>query len=161
MRYPLVFAVSLLAASGAGAQDIQRKGTPEGAIASSVEVSPNSRLVYISGTVPDPAEPSAPAGSPARFGDTRTQTVSVLRKIETALKAHDLGLGDVVMMRVFLVAPTGTDRMDFAGMMAGYRQFFGTAEQPNKPARATIEVAGLVDPDWLVEIEVTAAAAPR
>jgi enamine deaminase RidA (YjgF/YER057c/UK114 family) len=84
--------------------------------------------------------------------------VSVLRKIEAGLKAHGLGLGDVVMMRVFLVAPTGQQRMDFAGMMEGYRQFFGTAAQPNKPARSTMQVAGLVDPGWLVEIEVTAAA---
>ena len=46
---------------------------------------------------------------------------------------------------------------DFAGMMRGYRAFFGTAEQPNKPARSTMQVGGLVDPGWLVEIEVTAA----
>jgi enamine deaminase RidA (YjgF/YER057c/UK114 family) len=48
--------------------------------------------------------------------------------------------------------------MDFAGMMKAYREFFGTAAQPNTPARSTMQVAGLVDPGWLVEIEVTAAA---
>jgi enamine deaminase RidA (YjgF/YER057c/UK114 family) len=48
--------------------------------------------------------------------------------------------------------------MDFAGMMRAYREQFGTAQQPNRPARSTMQVAGLVDPDWLVEIEVTAAA---
>jgi enamine deaminase RidA (YjgF/YER057c/UK114 family) len=47
--------------------------------------------------------------------------------------------------------------MDFAGMMTAYREFFGTKQQPNKPARSTMQVAGLVDPGWLVEIEVTAA----
>ena len=47
--------------------------------------------------------------------------------------------------------------MDFAGMMRGYRALFGTPAQPNKPARSTMQVAGLVDPGWLVEIEVTAA----
>jgi enamine deaminase RidA (YjgF/YER057c/UK114 family) len=30
--------------------------------------------------------------------------------------------------------------MDFAGMMAGYTQFFGTKDQPNKPARTTVQV---------------------
>ena len=46
--------------------------------------------------------------------------------------------------------------MDFAGLMESYRQFFGTAEQPNLPARSTVKVAGLANPGWLVEIEVTA-----
>ena len=71
-----------------------------------------------------------------------------------------MNLGDVVMMRVFLVAPPGREAMDFAGMMTAYRAFFGTPAQPNRPARSTMEVAGLVDPGWLVEIEVTAARAP-
>jgi enamine deaminase RidA (YjgF/YER057c/UK114 family) len=30
--------------------------------------------------------------------------------------------------------------MDFGGMMAGYSQFFGTKDQPNKPARTTVQV---------------------
>jgi enamine deaminase RidA (YjgF/YER057c/UK114 family) len=46
-------------------------------------------------------------------------------------------------------------------MMRAYRERFGTAQQPNKPARSTMQVSGLVDPGWLVEIEVTAAADPR
>ena len=44
--------------------------------------------------------------------------------------------------------------MDFAGFMAAYSQFFGTKEQPNLPARSTVQVAGLVAPGMLVEIEV-------
>lgn len=141
--------------------EIRRVGAPQSPILSSAEVPAGSRLVYVSGTVPDPADPSAPAGSAQRFGDTATQTRSVLRKIEAELAQHGLGLGDVVMMRVFLVAPPGQQRMDFQGMMTAYREFFGTAAQPNRPARSTMAVAGLVDPGWLVEIEVTAAARPR
>ena len=76
---------------------------------------------------------------------------------ERMLQRAGLGLGDVVMMRVFLVAPQGQQRMDFAGMMRGYQAYFGTPAQPNKPARSTMEVSGLVDPGWLAEIEVTAA----
>ena len=120
-----------------------------------------SRLVYVSGTVPDPVDPAAPAGSVQRYGDTAAQTRSVLRKIEAQLAQHGLGLGDVVMMRVFLVAPPGQARMDFAGMMTAYREFFGTAAQPKQPARSTMQVAGLVDPGWLVEIEATAATPAR
>jgi enamine deaminase RidA (YjgF/YER057c/UK114 family) len=41
-------------------------------------------------------------------------------------------------------------------MMAAYSRFFGTKEQPNKPARSTMQVAALVAPWALVEIEVIA-----
>ena len=154
---PLLVAASL-AAGAADAQEIRRVGAAEAPIMSSVEVPPGSRLVYVSGTVPDPVDTNAPAGSVQRYGDTAAQTRSILRKIEAQLRQHGLGLGDVVMMRVFLVAPPGQPRMDFAGMMTAYREYFGTAAQPNSPARSTMQVAGLVDPGWLVEIEVTAAA---
>jgi enamine deaminase RidA (YjgF/YER057c/UK114 family) len=38
--------------------------------------------------------------------------------------------------------------------MAAYTQFFGTKEQPNLPARSTVQVAGLAQAGMLVEIEV-------
>ena len=157
MRLSILFAAAFVAATAAEAQEIRRVGSPQSPISSSVEIPWGSRLVYVSGTVPDPVDPDAPPGSAGRFGDTATQTRSVLRKIEAALRQHNLSLRDVVMMRVFLVAPPGQDRMDFAGMMTAYREFFGTEVQPMRPARSTMEVAGLVDPGWLVEIEVTAA----
>ena len=139
----------------------RRIGPAASPLSTSVSVPPGSRIVYISGTVPDVVDASAPAGSPARYGDTEAQTRSVLNRIEAALAEQGMNLGDVVMMRVFLVAPPGSNAMDFAGMMRGYRERFGTEAQPNKPARSTMEVAGLVDPGWLVEIEATAAAGGR
>lgn len=158
MRRLLFAAAVLSAATAVSAQDIRRLGAPEAPISASVEVPAGSRLVYISGSVPDVADPAAPASSMQRFGDTATQTRSVLRRIEAQLREHGLGLGDIVMMRVFLVAPPGQARMDFAGMMTAYREFFGTEAQPRRPARSTMQVSGLVDPGWLVEIEATAAA---
>ena len=163
MRLLPLFAAAMLAAGAAQAQtggrEIRRVGAPESPIMSSVEVPRGSRLVYVSGTVPDVVDANVPPGSVQRYGDTAAQTRSVLRRIEAQLREHGLGLGDVVMMRVFLVAPPGQPRMDFAGMMTAYREFFGTPTQPFRPARSTMQVAGLVDPGWLVEIEVTAAAA--
>jgi enamine deaminase RidA (YjgF/YER057c/UK114 family) len=152
----LAIVLALAAAQAAPAQ-VKRVGAGEFPISSSVEVPAASRLIYVSGTVPDAVKPDAAQGSVERFGDTEAQTRSVLTKIEAELRKHGLGMGDVVMMRVFLAAPPGQQRMDFAGMMRGYRAFFGTDKQPNKPARSTMQVAGLVDPGWLVEIEVTAA----
>lgn len=60
---------------------------------------------------------------------------------------------------IYLVADPAKDgKMDFEGFMKGYTQFFGTKEQPNLPARSAMQVAGLVLPEWLVEIEVVAAS---
>ena len=159
MRLPVLLAMILATVSSAAqAQEIRRSGPPQSPISTSVAAPPGSLLVYVSGTVPDPVDASAPQGSVQRFGDTAAQTRSILRKIEAELRAQGLGLGDVVMMRVFLVAPPGQSRMDFMGMMTAYREFFGTQAQPLRPARSTMQVAGLVDPGWLVEIEATAAA---
>jgi enamine deaminase RidA (YjgF/YER057c/UK114 family) len=47
--------------------------------------------------------------------------------------------------------------MDFDGMMRAYGRHYGSDEQPNRPVRSTVPVAGLVRPGILVEIEVTAA----
>ena len=88
--------------------------------------------------------------------DTKSQTVGILKDIQKLLESQKLTLGDVVMMRVYLGADLAKGgKMDFEGMMAGYSQFFGTKEQPNKPARTTVEVM-LNSPDLLVEITVTA-----
>lgn len=157
MRHLVLLALAAFAATGARAQEVRRLGPAESPISASVELPQWSRLVYVSGTVPDPVDANAPQGSVARYGDTAAQTRSVLRKIEAQLARHNLGLRDVVMMRVFLVAPPGQARMDFAGMMTAYREYFGTEAQPMRPARSTMQVSGLVDPGWLVEIEVTAA----
>lgn len=126
-------------------------------IAAAVEVPAGATQVYLSGKVPSVTNPDAPAGSLAAYGDTRTQTINVLASIEAQLKGLGLGMGDVVKMQVFLVGDPGKEgKMDFAGFMEGYSQFFGTEAQPNLPARSTMQVAGLVSPAFLVEIEVTA-----
>jgi enamine deaminase RidA (YjgF/YER057c/UK114 family) len=71
--------------------------------------------------------------------DTKSQTEGLIRDMQKLLESQKLSLSDVVMMRVYLGAAKG-GKMDFEGMMAGYSQFFGTKEQPNKPARTTVQV---------------------
>jgi enamine deaminase RidA (YjgF/YER057c/UK114 family) len=64
---------------------------------------------------------------------------------------------DVVKMTVFLVGdPANGGKLDFAGLQGVYTQFFGTKDQPNKPARSAVQVAALAAPWALVEIEVIA-----
>jgi enamine deaminase RidA (YjgF/YER057c/UK114 family) len=73
--------------------------------------------------------------------DTESQTVGVIKFLQQLLESEKLTLGDVAMMHVYLGADSAKGgKMDFAGMMAGFTQFFGTKEQPNKPARTTVQV---------------------
>ena len=103
-------------------------------------------------------DPKAAEGSPEYWGDTRTQALSVFGRIKESLDSLGLSFKDVVAMTVYLVGDPAKDgKMDFEGMMAAYTQFFGTKEQPNLPARSTVQVAGLVAPGMLVEIEVQLA----
>jgi len=149
----------LVAGAPAIASDVVRHKIPgsDFPISAAVEVPAGKTLVFLSGVVPPVADAKAPKGSVESYGDTKTQTVGVLTAIEQQLKGMGLSLGDVVKMQVFLVGdPAKGGKMDFAGFMAGYTQFFGTKEQPKLPSRSAMQVAALAAPGFLVEIEVTA-----
>jgi enamine deaminase RidA (YjgF/YER057c/UK114 family) len=114
--------------------------------------------LYLSGQMASPVTAAdAAKGTAAVYGNTETQATSVLTKIEALLKTQGLSMGDVVEMQCFLAGdPAKGGKMDFAGLNAAYAKFFGTAEQPNKPVRAAMQVAALAT-DWgLVEIQVVA-----
>ncbi len=133
-------------------------GPANSPISAAVAIPANRALFYTSGTVPPVADEAAPAGSPARFGDTRTQGIGALQQIEARLKEAGLTLRDVVFLRVYVAADkTKEGKFDFPGWFEAYGKFFGTAENPVKPARSTVGVAALVNPDWLIEIEAVAA----
>lgn len=152
-------AVGLLAASQARAEDVVRHKLPNSnfPISLAVEVPAGRTTVYLSGVVPPVLDKNADKNSTAAYGDTKAQTESVLKAIDKTLSGLGLKMGDVVKMQVFLVGdPAKGGRMDFAGFMEAYIQFFGTAAQPNLPSRSVMQVAGLASPGFLVEIEVTA-----
>lgn len=155
----LLLPLLALAASPAFAGDVVRHKVPGSnfPISAAVEVPAGKTLVFLSGVVPPVADANAPKDSAQAYGDTKTQTIGVLGAIEKQLKGMGLSMGDVVKMQAFLVGdPAKGGRMDFAGFMAGYTQFFGTASQPNLPSRSAMQVAALASPHFLVEIEVTA-----
>jgi enamine deaminase RidA (YjgF/YER057c/UK114 family) len=157
-------ALALFAATGsAGAQEIKRVVDPGATLpfASVVTVPGGSQLTFVSGTIADVANPDAPKGSPEAYGDTKTQAASILGKIDARLHAEGLSMSDVVKVNVYLVGdPKLGGKMDFAGLNAAYGLFFGSAAQPNKAARTTVQVMALPLPAALVEIEVIAARAP-
>lgn len=133
-----------------------------GAISNTVAIPANAAVVWTSGTVPGVADTSAPTGSRARYGDTRTQAISVLQAIEARLKEHGLGMKDVVYLRAYLVPDKekgGT--IDTQGWNQAYGQFFNNATNPVKPARSTVGVTALVSPEWLVEVEAFAVFPPQ
>jgi enamine deaminase RidA (YjgF/YER057c/UK114 family) len=147
----------------ADSQKVARLPLPDGnefPISSAVTVKAGVDTYFLSGALAPVVNKDAPKGSVAAYGDTETQTLGALNSIKATLARLGLTMSDVVKMTIFMVGdPAKDNKMDFAGMMTGYKQFFGTAEQPNKPSRSAVQVAALAAPGALVEIEVIAAKA--
>lgn len=127
-------------------------------IARAVQVPAGKTIYFHSGTTPAPLDPKAAPGSAEYWGDTKTQALSVFARLKDSLDQLGLGFQDTIAMTVYLVGdPAKGGKMDFEGFMAAYTQYFGTKEQPNLPARSTVQVASLVAPGMLVEIEIQLA----
>jgi enamine deaminase RidA (YjgF/YER057c/UK114 family) len=163
-RRAMLASAVLLTAAATGAvwaAGVERTPLPDGnpfPISAAVTVPAGFDTVYVSGALPAVVDKDAPKGSTQAYGDMETQAVSALTSIKGTLSRLGLSMSDVVKMTVFMVAdPAKDNKLDFAGLMAGYTKFFGTAEQPNKPARSAVQVAALVAPGALLEIEVIAA----
>lgn len=127
-----------------------------------VVVPPNSEFFYLSGQVASPIDPAKPTAqlTPTDFGDTRTQTVSILNTIKGILESHGYKMADLIKMTVFCKADPKLGRLDFYGMNDGFKQFFNTSDNPHTVARSAVQVAALANPNFLLEIEVVAAKAP-
>jgi 2-iminobutanoate/2-iminopropanoate deaminase len=100
------------------------------------------RLVFVSGQGGrDPA-----TGSVA-IQDVEAQTEQCLKNIQAILAGAGSSLAHVLRCGVFL-----TDIRDFAKMNAVYGRMFGE----HRPARTTVQVAGLPGEGLLVEIDAIA-----
>ena len=147
----------VLGAGAAQAQVVRTSNNPTAVISSTATIPADYKLIYLSGSTASPVDPA----KPEEFGDTKTQTLSILTKMKDQLEKMGLGLGDIVKMNVFLVGvPEREGRMDAPAMNEVFKTFFGTPAQPNKPTRSTVQVAALGRPTTLVEIEAIAAKAP-
>jgi enamine deaminase RidA (YjgF/YER057c/UK114 family) len=152
-------ALACLACGSARAAGVERLPLPSGdfPIVSAVTVHAGTDIVFLSGALSPVNNPAAPKNTLAAYGDTEAQTTGALTAIKGTLARLGLGMGDVIKMTVFLGPDPASGKMDFPGMMKGYVKFFGTKDQPNKPARSAFQVAALAAPWALVEIEVVAA----
>ena len=128
-------------------------------VSAAVETPANTSLVYLSGKLPPLQDSSHPSDSPLAYGgDTEGQTVAVLAAIKNTLDDLGLSLSDIIKVQVFLVGdPALGNKMDLPGFTKGYAKFFGTNAQTNLPARTLIQVSGLANRAFLVEIDVIAA----
>jgi enamine deaminase RidA (YjgF/YER057c/UK114 family) len=146
--------LGLALAAPAAAQNVEKVGTPGGRILTAAKVKAGATTVYLSGNLASPIDPA----KPTEFGDTKTQTISTLKKIKELLAAHGMTMKDIVRMDAYLVAAPGMDgKMDFAGFNAGFAEFFNNAENPTTTTRTTMQVAALAGPQFLVELTVIAA----
>jgi enamine deaminase RidA (YjgF/YER057c/UK114 family) len=80
-------------------------------------------------------------------GDPYGQTKFILEKVSKVLSQAGFTMNDVVRTRMFV---TDISRWEEIGRAHG--EYFATI----KPATSMIEVSALIDPDYLIEIEVTA-----
>jgi 2-iminobutanoate/2-iminopropanoate deaminase len=100
------------------------------------------RLVFVSGQ-----GATDPATGKLAGDDVEMQTIQCLKNIEAIVKAAGSSLQHVLRCGVFLV-----DMREFAKMNASYTRMFGE----HRPARTTVQVAGLPGHGLLVEIDAIA-----
>jgi 2-iminobutanoate/2-iminopropanoate deaminase len=99
------------------------------------------RFVFVSGMPPVDREGET-VGS-----DITSQTHQVMKNLETILGAAGASMRDVVRTTVFY-----TQRDDYGGLDAVYREYFPAGF----PSRSALIVAGLVRPEWRIEIDAIA-----
>jgi enamine deaminase RidA (YjgF/YER057c/UK114 family) len=98
-------------------------------------------LIEIAGTAPVP-----PAGEEVAAGAYR-QMMRCGEIVVEALGKLGAAPSDVVRTVMYIVDPADADAVGQA-----HRELFGEA----KPASTMVVVSGLLDPEWRVEVEVTA-----
>jgi enamine deaminase RidA (YjgF/YER057c/UK114 family) len=154
IKHPLLIAVAVIGSLTASAQKAKQIPLPPSQNPTGADLPISAAVwagdtLYVSGWL-DPDMKT--------HTDTSSQTVGILKDIQKLLESQKLTLGDVAMIRVYVGGDPAKDgKADVAGMTAGYTQFFGTKDQPSKPARTTLQVVlPAASRGALVEIDLIA-----
>ncbi|MBI5660699.1 MULTISPECIES: RidA family protein [Ignavibacterium] len=83
----------------------------------------------------------------AGVNDPYIQTKTILEKIKKVLEEAGASLADVIRTRMFV-----TDISKWQQYAKAHQEYFGKI----KPATSMIEIKSLIDPDMMIEIEVSA-----
>lgn len=109
-----------------------------------------SRAVQIGNTLEVSGTVATDGNTVVARGDIYGQTKFVLEKIEKVLKQAGFDLKDVIRTRIFV-----TDISKWESVGKAHGEFFNVI----KPVTSMVEVSALIDPEYLVEIEVSAVKA--
>ncbi|KAF0094392.1 MAG: Endoribonuclease L-PSP family [Puniceicoccaceae bacterium 5H] len=137
--------------------NIDAHTNPDLPYADLVEVAPGSPYFFTWGVTASPrAREIARTGTDNRYGDTYSQARQVLSQLQNDLSEVGLSLRDVVNVRAYIVGEEGEDP-DFAGWNKAFTEFFGTWHNPHVPARTSVGITRLFNPDYRVEVEFVVA----
>lgn len=106
-----------------------------------------SRAVQIGNTLEVSGTVATDGSNVVCKGDFYGQTKFIIEKVEKVLRQAGFELKDVVRTRIFV---TNISHWEDIGKAHG--EFF----KEIKPVTSMVEVSALIDPDYLVEIEVSA-----
>lgn len=105
------------------------------------------QVIAVSGTAPIAAD-----GTTVAPGDAAAQARRCFEIVRDALEELGASLDSVIRTRMYL---TNANDWEAVGLVHG--EFFGDI----RPASTCLQVSGLLDPEWLVEIEADAVVSSK
>jgi len=115
---------------------------PDGQYSQAAVVSGGSDMIFISGQVPRNVK-----GENVGLGNMTVQAEQVFQNVQAILEAHSSSFANAIKATIYI-----TD-MSLVGEVTAVRsKYFGEAA----PASVLVEVSGLVDPDWMLEMDLIA-----